>query len=87
VPIERKDIDGKTMHSIGGGVLMACLAPEITGKDVEPIAQGLVAWHQALVPAGDTTCVFLDSAFADDVAKTNLVAILNQHGLTTVRSL
>ena len=40
-----------------------------------------------LAPAGDTTCVFRDSAFADDVAKTNLTAILNQHGLDTVRSL
>lgn len=87
VQIEQKDIAGKTVHSIGGGVLMACLAPEIAREDVEPIAQGVVAWHQTLDPAGDTTCVFRDSAFADDVAKTNLAAILNQHGLTTVRSL
>jgi len=42
---------------------------------------------QTLAPAGDTTCVFRDSAFVDDVAKTNLAAILNQQGLTTVRSL
>lgn len=28
-----------------------------------------------------------DSAFADDVAKTNLTAILQQHGLENVRSL
>jgi len=87
VQIEQKDIAGKTVHSIGGGVLMACLAPEIAREDVEPLAQGVVAWHQALAPAGDTTCVFRDGAFADDVAKTNLAAILNQHGLTTVRSL
>ena len=33
------------------------------------------------------TVVFRDSAFADDVAKTNLTAILHQHGLETVRSL
>ena len=39
------------------------------------------------VPKTHTTCVFRDSAFADDVAKTNLAAILQQHGLTTVRSL
>jgi len=87
VQIEHKDIAGKTVHSIGGGVLMACLAPEIAREDVEPLAEGFVAWHQALAPAGDTTCVLRDSAFADDVAKTNLAAILNQHGLTTVRSL
>jgi len=87
VPIEAKAIAGKTVHSIGGGVLLACLATQITRDEVEPLAQGIVAWHQALAPAGDITCVFRDSAFADDVAKTNLAAILNQHGLTTVRSL
>lgn len=87
VPIEQKDIAGKAVHSIGGGVLMACLAPGIAREDVEPLAQGLVAWHQVLALAGDTTCVFRDSAFADDVAKTNLAAILNQHGLMNVRSL
>ena len=51
------------------------------------LALGLVAWHHALKPAGETTVVFRDSAFADDVAKTNLTAILHQHGLETVRSL
>ena len=87
VPIETKTIAGKAVHSIGGGVLLACLSTKITRDEVEPLAQGIVAWHQALAPAGDTTCVFRDSAFADDVAKTNLAAILNQHGLATVRSL
>ena len=42
---------------------------------------------QALAPSGETTVVFRDSAFADDVAKTNLVAILEQRGLGNVRSL
>jgi adenine-specific DNA-methyltransferase len=87
VPIETRTIAGKAVHSIGGGVLLACLAPQITRDEVEPLAQGIVAWHKGLAPAGDTTCVFRDSAFADDVAKTNLAAILNQHGLATVRSL
>ncbi len=86
VPIETRNIAGKTVHSIGGGVLLACLATQIARDEVEPLAQGIVAWHKALAPAGDTTCVFRDSAFADDVAKTNLAAILNQHGLTNVRS-
>ncbi len=87
VRIETKTIGGKAVHSIGGGVLVACLATQIAGDEVEPLAQGIVAWHQTLAPAGDTTCVFRDSAFGDDVAKTNLAAILNQHGLATVRSL
>jgi adenine-specific DNA-methyltransferase len=86
-PIETQTIAGKAVHSIGGGVLMACLTTRITCDDVEPLAQGIVAWHRALAPAGDTTCVFRDGAFSDDVAKTNLAAILSQHGLTNVRSL
>ncbi len=80
VPIEMQSIGGKGVHAVGGGVLMACLSEKITREDVEPLAQGIVGWHQKLAPAGDTTCVFRDSAFADDVAKTNLVAILVQHG-------
>lgn len=87
VPIEQRTIVGKTVHSIGGGVLLVCLAEQIEREDVEPLAEGIVAWHNALAPAGDTTCVFRDSAFADDVTKTNLAAILNQHGLQNVRSL
>lgn len=87
VPIESKTIAGKVVHSIGGGVLIACLAEQITRAEVEPLAQGIIAWHEALAPAGDTTCVFRDSAFADDVAKTNLAAILGQHGIANVRSL
>jgi adenine-specific DNA-methyltransferase len=87
VPIEQKTIAGKPVHSIGSGVLLVCLAEKITRDEVEPLAQGIVAWHKALSPSGDSTCVFRDSAFADDVAKTNLAAILNQHGLANVRSL
>jgi len=87
VPIEQRTVADKDVHSVGAGVLMACLAPKISQKDVETLAQGIVAWHQELAPAGDTTCVFRDSAFADDVAKTNLAAILEQHGIRNVRSL
>lgn len=87
VPIEKRSIHGKAVHSVGGGVLMACLAEHVTRDDVEPLAQGIVAWHEELQPVGDATCVFRDSAFADDVAKTNLAAILEQHGIQNVRSL
>lgn len=87
VPIEQRTVAAKDVHAVGGGVLMACLAPTISRDDVESLAQGIVAWHEELQPAGDTTCVFRDSAFADDVAKTNLAAILEQHGIQNVRSL
>lgn len=87
VPIEDRTIAGKSVSSVGGGVLMACLAEQIPNNKVEALAQGIVDWHKELAPAGDTTCVFRDSAFADDVAKTNMAAILEQHGIQNVRSL
>jgi adenine-specific DNA-methyltransferase len=87
IPIEQKTIAGKAVHSIGAGVLLVCLAPQIAAAEVEPLALGLVDWHQQLAPVGDSQLVFRDSAFADDVAKTNLTAILQQHGLDNVRSL
>lgn len=87
VPIEQREIAGKTVHSIGAGTLIVCLAESVSRKEVEPLALGIVKWHAELSPAGETQCVFRDSAFADDVAKTNLTAILEQHGLKTVRSL
>ena len=87
VPIAKQDIAGKAVHSVGGGVLMACLAEKITAHEVEALANGIVAWNKGLAPAGDTTCVFRDSAFADDVAKTNMAAILEQNGIANVRSL
>jgi adenine-specific DNA-methyltransferase len=87
VPMDKRAIAGKDVHAVGGGVLIACLAEKIAREDIEALAQGIVAWHKELAPAGDTTCVFRDSAFVDDVAKTNLSAILEQHGIKQVRSL
>ena len=87
VPIVQRTIASKTVHSIGSGVLLVCFAESITQAEAEPVALGVVAWHKEQAPVGESTVVFRDSAFADDVAKTNLVAILQQHGLETVRSL
>jgi len=87
VPIETRTIAGQQVHSIGAGTLLVCLSKSIIAKEVEPLALGIAAWHKTQAPAGESTIVFRDSAFADDVAKTNLTAILQQHGLENVRSL
>ncbi len=87
VPIKTRTIAGKSVRSIGAGTLIACLDEKITWEEVEPLALGIAEWHAELEPAGDSTVVFRDSAFADDVTKTNLAAILEQHGLGNVRSL
>ncbi len=85
--IETRYIAGKSVRSIGGGLLIACLDTNIARDEVEPLALGIVEWHKQLEPASDSTMIFRDSAFADDVAKTNTVAILEQHGLKNARSL
>ena len=87
VPIEQKSVAGKTVHSIGAGALLVCLSETVDRDSIEPLALGIVGWHNELKPAVDTRIVFRDSAFVDDVAKSNLTAILQQHGLEDVRSL
>jgi adenine-specific DNA-methyltransferase len=87
VGIEQRNVLGKDVYALGGGVLMACLATAIAATEVEAVAQHIVNWRKELAPAGDATCVFRDSAFADDVAKTNMASILEQNGIQNVRSL
>lgn len=87
VPIENREIAGKTVYSIGYGVLFACLDETIDKSEIETLGQGIIDWHAELEPASDTQVVFRDSAFADDIAKTNMTAILEQNGIAHVRSL
>lgn len=87
VPIEQRECSGKTVYSVGAGALMVCLADSITYADSEALAQGIVAWHKELAPATEVSCVFCDSGFADDKAKVNTTAILEQAGLKKVRSI
>lgn len=86
-PIETRNIVGHVVQSIGAGTLLVCLSGTVVAEDVERLALGIAAWHGEQNPAGETSVVFRDSAFADDIAKANLTAILEQHGLTNVRSL
>ncbi len=87
VPIERKTISGKLVHNIGAGALFVCLSSNVSSVDMEMLALGIVEWHRELNPPGESSIVFRDSSFSDDVTKTNLTAILQQHGLENVRSL
>jgi len=86
-PIESRLVAGKNIYSIGYGVLFACLDEAITKDQVEDVAQGVVSWYVELAPSSDTHVFFRDSAFRDDVSKTNMAAILEQNGITHVRSL
>ena len=87
MPIETRVVGDRVVCSVGAGTLIACLTERIASDEVEQLGSGIADWHAELEPAGDTTVVFRDSAFSDDVAKTNLMAILEQRGLGNVRSL
>jgi len=87
VPIEQKKIADKTVYSIGYGVLLVCLDKAIRTGDVERLGQGIVDWHKELEPASDAQVIFRDSAFENDIAKANMTAILEQNGISHVRSL
>jgi adenine-specific DNA-methyltransferase len=87
IPIQNKKVSGKNIFSIGHGVLFACLDESIAKSEVEAIAQGILDWHRELNPESETHVFFRDSAFKDDIAKTNMAAILEQNGISHVRSL
>lgn len=87
VPIESRASGKNTIYSVGAGALFACLEPSVARDDVDGIAHTIVRWRDDQNPAASPTCMFVDSAFDDDVAKLNLTAILEQQGLATVRSL
>nr|WP_321259078.1 site-specific DNA-methyltransferase [uncultured Pseudodesulfovibrio sp.] len=87
VPIEEKKVSGKTVYSIGYGALFACLDKKVQRDQIEELAQGIIDWHKELDPVSETQVVFRDSAFENDIAKTNITAILEQSGIKHVRSL
>ncbi len=86
VSVETRTIAGKSVCSVDVGRLIACLDEDVAREDVGRLALGIADWHNELSPAGESTIVFLDSAFVDDVAKTNLAETLSQRGLRNLRS-
>ena len=81
LPIEEKQISGKTVFSVGYGALFICLADNITNA----VAKGIGEWKDELQPE---VCrvVFKDSGFTD-VEKTNSVQILKRFGITEIKSI
>ncbi|MCA7960857.1 site-specific DNA-methyltransferase [Burkholderia multivorans] len=85
-PVEHHTVAGKTVHLIGREIV-ACFDARVSRDDAEPLADGIVALLDASGATRDVTCLFRDSGFVDDVAKLNLAALLEQHGVKRVRSL
>lgn len=77
LPSESRRIAGRTVHALGGGTLMVCLA-DIVEADAEALGHGIVEWRAELDPPAATTFYFKDSGFETACAKANLAAILRQ---------
>ncbi|WP_241164891.1 site-specific DNA-methyltransferase [Serratia marcescens] len=87
VNVETRQFDGLTVSCVDGGKLFTCFTSQIPASCVEVLTKGIIDWHKSLKAGKDTVCYFLDDAFENNVAKTNLCAILEQHGLTNLHSL
>lgn len=87
VNIESRQFDGLTVSCVDSGKLIICFASKIPVSSVEELTKGIIDWHKSLKAGKDSVCYFLDDAFENNVAKTNLCAILEQHGLTNLHSL
>lgn len=87
VNIETRQFDGLTVSCVDGGKLFTCFTRQIPASSVEELTKGIIDWHKSLKAGKDTVCYFLDDAFENNIAKTNLCAILEQHGLTNLHSL
>ncbi|MCO1573514.1 site-specific DNA-methyltransferase [Enterobacter hormaechei] len=87
VNVETRQFDGLTVSCVDSGKLFTCFTRQIPASSVEELTKGIIDWHKSLKAGKDTVCYFLDDAFENNVAKTNLCAILEQHGLTNLHSL
>jgi len=75
-PIERVLLEGKTVFSIAGGVLLVCLEKQLTHAVIKAMA--------ARQPA---RVICLDEGFQDnDQLKTNAVQLMRSKGVVTFRT-
>lgn len=83
LPGETRTIAGCTVHSLGGGTLIVCLA-DVPASAARALGDGIADWVKALAPAdGRTTFFFKDSGFDAGgnraaEARANLAATLRQ---------
>ena len=86
-PVESRTIESRTLYLAGHGTLIACLECGLEQKEVRHLGFSIASWKKELSSSGESTIVFRDSGFVDDRAKLNLTAVLEQHGLTNIRSI
>lgn len=79
---ETRTIAGRTVHSLGGGTLIVCLA-DIPAAQARALGDGIADWLDELSPPAPTTFFFKDSGFdaggnCAAAARANLAATLRQ---------
>jgi adenine-specific DNA-methyltransferase len=77
----------QVLYIIGEGAVFACLGNSLGKHEIEAVAYTIINLAKELKPEMSPHIFFRDSAFTDDIAKTNMVAILEQNGFNHVRSL
>ena len=87
VPVQTHTVAGKDVKVLGSPSVVACLSKHIAHSEVELLACGIGELCKHFTSPNDITVIFRDSAFPDDVAKSNLIAILHQQGLKDIRAL
>ena len=83
--IEKRSAAGQHVYAVAGGALLACLGSSISASDAASLGTQIASWKNERSVSGDTTCVFRDSAFENDVAKLNLTSFLFDRGIASVR--
>jgi adenine-specific DNA-methyltransferase len=86
-PLSSRILSGLEVWAAGPGDILACLEGSIALDQVPELAEGIVAWSQEIGRTRAPTCIFLDESFADDVAKTTLLAQFDEFGFPPVRIL
>lgn len=74
VPIEKINIYGKKVYSVGMGFLLICLERELNLQQIEELAKQKPA-----------RIVFYDEGFEDDTVRTNAQQILKRYGVEDIR--
>ena len=87
IPVASRTIADRAVYSVGYGILFACFERGIEQAEARHLGFGIASWKKDLSSSGESTVVFRDNGFADDRAKLNLTAVLEQRGLTNIRSI
>lgn len=89
-PTARVDVQkaaNQSVFVVPDGPVIACLAETYDNADVAAVASALTRIAEEISPQADVTVVLRDSAFANDVAKTNLLAALEQSSISNVKTI